>query len=395
MSYSRKDKDFVRQLNDALVGQKREAWVDWKDIPLTVEWQQEILTNIETTENFIFVISPESATSPNCRKEIDHAVANHKRMFPIVRRHVPDDAVPEALRKFQWIDFSDDNTFESRFATLVAALDTDLAWVNAHTRLLTRAKEWEREGKDNSFLLHGKDLREAERWVAQSSEKDPKPTTLQSQYILASRQSATKLQRIVIGAVCRCVSDCCGTGGLCLHSQKERCECRGSEGSRPSRTCCRTKCKQKPTSTKRTGIKARSWLRYRRTVLSEDPEKSVLLGVQAVNATLRFGQPPVPAAEEALHQAILDVSGRTTCATGHRGLLVDAAFSPDGKRLATASIDRTAKVWDAETGKELLTLRGHSDSVRVWPSAPTASASPPPATTIRRGCGTRRAARNC
>jgi hypothetical protein len=98
MSYSRKDKDFVRHLNDALVGQKREAWVDWKDIPLTAEWQHEILTNIETTEKFIFVISPESAASPNCQKEIDHAVANHKRMFPIVRRRVPDDAVPEALQ---------------------------------------------------------------------------------------------------------------------------------------------------------------------------------------------------------------------------------------------------------------------------------------------------------
>ncbi len=39
------------------------------------------------------------------------------------------------------------------------------------------------------------------------------------------------------------------------------------------------------------------------------------------------------------------------------------AYSPDGKRLATASEDQTAKVWDAETGKELLTLRGHSGSV--------------------------------
>jgi len=115
-SYSRKDMDFVRKLSDALADQKRDAWIDWKDIPLTVEWQQEILTNIETAENFVFVISPDSATSPNCRKEIDHAIANNKRMFPIVRRSVPDDAILEALRKFQWIDFSDDNAFEARCA---------------------------------------------------------------------------------------------------------------------------------------------------------------------------------------------------------------------------------------------------------------------------------------
>ena len=37
------------------------------------------------------------------------------------------------------------------------------------------------------------------------------------------------------------------------------------------------------------------------------------------------------------------------------------------------------KVWDADSGQELLTLRGHSATVTAWPSAPMASASPPPA----------------
>ena len=73
--------------------------------------------------------------------------------------------------------------------------------MQAHTRLLTRAKEWEKEGKDSSFVLRGKDLTEAEQWVAKGAEKEPQPTALQSQYILASRQAATKLQRIIIGAV--------------------------------------------------------------------------------------------------------------------------------------------------------------------------------------------------
>ena len=38
-------------------------------------------------------------------------------------------------------------------------------------------------------------------------------------------------------------------------------------------------------------------------------------------------------------------------------------FSPNGARLATASFDGSAKLWDAASGKELLTFSGHSGSV--------------------------------
>ncbi len=40
------------------------------------------------------------------------------------------------------------------------------------------------------------------------------------------------------------------------------------------------------------------------------------------------------------------------------------AFSPDGSKLATASQDGTVKVWDVETGRELVHYAGHTDSVR-------------------------------
>lgn len=201
ISYSRKDSDFVRQLGDALAAHEREAWIDWKDIPLTAEWWEEIINNIDAANDFLFVISPDSVASPTCRKEIEHADTNHKRMVPIFCSPVPDKAIPEALNKFQRIDFSSGDDFDAKFRALVEALDTDLDWKQAHTRLLTRAKEWEREEKDDSFLLRGKDLGEAEQWIAKSAALGPKPTTLQSQYILASRQSATKLQRIVMRAV--------------------------------------------------------------------------------------------------------------------------------------------------------------------------------------------------
>ena len=39
------------------------------------------------------------------------------------------------------------------------------------------------------------------------------------------------------------------------------------------------------------------------------------------------------------------------------------AFSPDGRRIVTGSSDQTAKVWEAATGRELLTLAGHGDAI--------------------------------
>src|SRR5205823_6511267 len=48
---------------------------------------------------------------------------------------------------------------------------------------------------------------------------------------------------------------------------------------------------------------------------------------------------------------------------GHSGMVGSLAFSPDGKRLASGSGDRTVRVWDLASGKELLQLRGHTGIV--------------------------------
>ena len=52
---------------------------------------------------------------------------------------------------------------------------------------------------------------------------------------------------------------------------------------------------------------------------------------------------------------------------GHTDRVRSAAFSRDGKRVVTASEDNTARIWDAESGKEIAVLKGHTDS--VWSAA--------------------------
>jgi WD40 repeat protein len=50
--------------------------------------------------------------------------------------------------------------------------------------------------------------------------------------------------------------------------------------------------------------------------------------------------------------------------TGHSGIVLSAAYSPDGRRIVSASYDETVKVWDAESGRLIRTLSGHSAYVR-------------------------------
>jgi tetratricopeptide (TPR) repeat protein len=56
-----------------------------------------------------------------------------------------------------------------------------------HTRLQVKAIEWNKRGRDDSFLLRKMDLADAETWFAGSKDKEPTPTALQQEYITTSR----------------------------------------------------------------------------------------------------------------------------------------------------------------------------------------------------------------
>ncbi len=58
-----------------------------------------------------------------------------------------------------------------------------------------------------------------------------------------------------------------------------------------------------------------------------------------------------------------DASNEAMRLEGHTGPVTSAAFSPDGDRCVTGSLDKTIRLWDTQTGRLLHTFRGHLGGV--------------------------------
>jgi len=198
ISYSRKDIAFARLLHNALEESELETWIDWQDIPPSADWLAEVYEAIEAADTFIFVISETSVDSDVCHLEVAHAEQNNKRLIPIVVNEIDPGSVHPTLAALNWIFFKEGDEFQPAVQSLIEAIQIDQDWVKQHTRLQIRALEWDRNEQERGYLLHGGDLVQAEAWLSQAAQKDPQPTALQTQYILASRQAATRRQRLTL-----------------------------------------------------------------------------------------------------------------------------------------------------------------------------------------------------
>lgn len=324
ISYARQDKQFVEtRLVASLEARGKDVWIDLEDIPPAADWRERIWDGIEAAKAFVFVLSPISVGSEVCREELRRAVEANKRLIPVLHREVEAGAVPEALRRPNWIFMRDEDDFEAQFERLADALETDLDWVDRHARLAVRAREWGRAGRDRSLLLRGSDLKAAERWLAEQVSHDEAATPDQTRYILASRQVAVRRQRVTLGAV---VVALVISLGLAVLAVLQRNQAVANEKTARSREL------------------AGSAL----LTLSSDPELSVALSREA-NA-----QSPTSQALDALRQSVR----RWPALAIFRhpgGPLQGAAYSPDGRMVLTAN-ERSVRIWDATARRMIAEL---------------------------------------
>ncbi|MEM9459993.1 MAG: SUMF1/EgtB/PvdO family nonheme iron enzyme [Myxococcota bacterium] len=112
------------------------------------------------------------------------------------------------------------------------------------------------------------------------------------------------------------------------------------------------------------------------TLLAQDAGhelEAVVLSLEAFDR-LDAHAGPIPAPVfDGLTHALTKVH-RGIALRGHDGAVSTVAVSPDGGTVATASYDRTVRLWDPNSGAPLRTFEGHTDWVRAVAFSPDGAA---------------------
>lgn len=205
VSYSRKDVDFARQLAGAL--ENRGYFVDFDlggdpekidaGLAPTDDWWRRLKDNIVAADALVFIVSPDSAASAICDREIEWADSLKKRVVPLSWRRIDYAGAPKRLSALNIaIPFSADGAsehlpflgFERSLDLLCRSLDTDIAWLRLGRRYLSLALQWSEGGCSESHLLRSGQIAEAETWASRRPANAPEPAELLFEFLAASRK---------------------------------------------------------------------------------------------------------------------------------------------------------------------------------------------------------------
>ena len=383
ISYSRLDKDFVGQLRESLLTRAQDVWIDWEDIPPSQSWWEEIKKGITRANNFVLVLSPNSMASPICQLEIEYARQLKKRIIPVLyadfdreeclvgitkrlakkeetttreiwgTRQPYDvfDANDSELKHINYFFFKADSDFPTRFDELFTVIRTDYEHKEQHTTLQLRALEWDRRGRDASFLLLDTELEQAQAWLGTSPGKEPAPTELQRAYILASEKRTRQLRYIrrisIIGSLAAVLALVFAIGaslvGLNASNSANQAQTREAAANTQAAIIA-TRVKEGENGTESLRLAAKADTIFR------DQSAPNLPGVMLLLKALSL-DPGNDAAQSVMTSALVSSDPYDIQRLPHSALVWSAVYSPDGRYILTGSNDGNVRLWDAIGGQ--------------------------------------------
>ena len=245
--------------------------------------------------------------------------------------------------------------------------------VRMHRRLEVAAIEWEEAGRDPSFVLRGDRLARIEAWadstalalttgergfldagLQQRATERSEEADRHAREVALERRSVARLRGLVaVFAVLALVAGALSTVAV---GQRRRAQAESRVAA------------------------ARELASAAVANLDVDPERSVLLAIEAIDVTHDADGTVVREAEEALHRALQRSRVLHTVPEGGQ-----LSVSPDGERFVTATQRGAVSIWATETGARVarlesppstdvafapdgasLALTGADGSVRIW-----------------------------
>ncbi len=434
VSYSRQNAEFALRFKKALEAHQRSVWMDLDEIRPAADWWGAIRDGIDGAHAFVPILTPELLSSAVCTFEMDYALKNNKRIIVLMRDEsfrekiierfdtvdlsgylgeILGDADLSAMarhnrlmfERINWIYIRETDDFDEAVKTFLLAVDTDLARVQLHTRILRRSREWEEQARDSGYLLVESELREAENWLRVYGTQEPQATALQRDYIQASldKQAADEAERArqiselnaatdraqassqkarrnrrVAEAVTVLAVAVALIAGLLINSavqQQREANSRASDAIQREASANQALTAVPPTITAVAQLVADGEARAESLRLANEAsailanpsgnlEAAVLLGIRALRTAY------TPQADELLVQATDQLPTiKRIKITG--GFIQTVTYSPDGDLLATALTNKRVELWDTRTWTLLHTFEGHNDVVNSVDFSPS------------------------
>ena len=190
-SYARSDLYAAKRLCKQIEAAGQPVWVDLHGIEPTQEWLESLFEAIDDSNAVVFLITQASLNSPFCRKEIDYASTQGKRIIPILLGDIDTGLVFPVIRNIQWIVWDGE---ESLGDAIVEAIHTDRGVLDQLDDYQRQARLWSKSGHSKDLLWNEEVVLRAMHWLG-SQTAAIHTTELFSEFLAASKTHSEKQRR--------------------------------------------------------------------------------------------------------------------------------------------------------------------------------------------------------
>ncbi len=244
-----------------------------------------------------------------------------------------------------------------RWPTLARWLADNLEDAAFLARLRSAAQEWSKHDRDEGLLWRGAPAQEARLWHEHYRGELPARERAYLDAVLALADRAVRVRRRLFGGIL--------SAALAVAIAMAWLAWKQTEAREEANALARREADSRQVAAEQAAKAALEATRARDAIrmaalraLPEDPTTQLAL----LREIEQIASPPPGAAQEAKRTLYADVASAVL--TGHDDSVWSAVFSPDMRRIVSASRDRTVRVWNADGTGEPLVLRGHEHVVR-------------------------------